>query len=260
MYKTRGQGERRPPAASSCLEKETKMETVRCTLAEKKRNEGTIPASIARAQKIQETLRRQCSVRPVPDLSAVRTIAGADAAYDGNSVYSAVVLMTFPGLSEIRSVVSRSEASFPYIAGYFAFREGPGLIEAVDRLPEKPGVLLINGHGIAHPRRFGLASHVGVLLDIPVIGVAGRLMKGNYTFPRGRDGLEFPVYMGDEHVATGVRKKPGSRPVYISPGHGVTVDQSVEIVTLAAGCHRLPEPLWRAHMLAGTSVRESKAE
>ncbi len=222
--------------------------------------EGTDPASIARAQKIQETLRSRCSVRPFPELSAASTIAGADAAYDGDNVYTAVVLMSFPGLSEIQNVVIRSGAPFPYISGYFAFREGPGIIEAVGKLDEKPGILIINGHGIAHPRRFGIASHIGVLLDMPVIGVARRLMAGNYTFPLGMDTLKFPVCMGDEAVAMGIRKKPGSRPIFISPGHKVSLDQSVEIVTMVTGGHRLPEPLRRAHQLATTRVRECRAE
>lgn len=222
------------------------------------RYQGADPASIARAQKIQEILRSRCSVRPFPELSAVSTIGGADASYDWDTMYTAVVLMAFPGLSEIQSIVIRSEAPFPYISGYFAFREGPGIIEAVGRLCEKPGILIINGHGIAHPRRFGIASHIGVLLDIPAIGVTRRLMNGNYAFPLGRDSLKFPVYLGGEPVAMGIRKKPGSRPIFISPGHKVSLDQSVEIVTMVTGRHRLPEPLRRAHMLASTCVREHK--
>ena len=236
------------------------MERLRNKPAGKTRCEGTDPASIARAQKIQETLRSRCSVRPFPELSAASTIAGADAAYDGDNVCTAVVLMSFPGLSEIQNVAIRSEAPFPYISGYFAFREGPGIIEAVGKLDEKPGILIINGHGTAHPRRFGIASHIGVLLDMPVIGVARRLMAGNYTFPLGRDSLKFPVCMGDEAVAMGIRIKPGSRPVFISPGHKVSLDQSVEIVTMVTGGHRLPEPLRRAHKLATTRVRECRAE
>jgi deoxyribonuclease V len=234
------------------------METVKIARTGNTRDKGTDPASIARMQKIQETLRRQCSVRPFPELSSVSTIAGADASYDGDTVYTAVVLMAFPGMSEIQSVAIRSEAPFPYISGYFAFREGPGIIEAVGKLREKPGVLIINGHGIAHPRRFGIASHVGVLLDMPAIGVTRRLMTGNYTFPLGQDPLKFPVYMGGEPVAMGIRKKPGSRPIFISPGHKVSLDQSVEIVTMVTGHHRLPEPLRRAHMLARIRVREYK--
>ncbi len=235
------------------------MERVRNTPAGNTRYQETDPALIALLQKIQETLRSRCSVDPFPGLSAVSTIAGADAAYDGDNVYTAVVLMTFPGLSEIQSVIIGSVAPFPYISGYFVFREGPGIFEAVGRLPEKPGVLIINGHGIAHPRRFGIASHIGILLDIPAIGVSRRLIAGDYTFPRGRDSLTFPVYMGGVPVAMGIRKKSGTRPIFVSPGHKISLDQAVDIVTMMTGGHTLPEPLRRAHNLASTRVREQRA-
>src|SRR5512136_1213184 len=135
------------------------------------------------ALRIQEMLRHHCILERTIDICEIRYIGGADAAYDQDRIYAAIVVMKFPGLEVVEKACSVQEISFPYVPGLLSFREGPAILDAFSNLTTIPDLIFMNGHGYAHPKRFGLASHVGLLLDIPSIGVAKRLLIGEVAQP-----------------------------------------------------------------------------
>ena len=202
------------------------------------------------AEKIQQRLCHHCILERSIDICEIRHVAGADAAYDQDTIYAAVVVMTFPGLDVIEKTCSVQTIAFPYIPGLLAFREGPAIVNAFRTLSAVPDLILMNGHGYAHPKRFGIASHVGVVLDIPSIGVAQRLLIGNGATPAAVRGSTEPVF--DQHVIIGmaVRSREGTKPVYVSAGHRVDLALAVDIVLKTTVTHRLTEPVWQADQWA----------
>jgi deoxyribonuclease V len=142
------------------------------------------PPNPAEALKIQETVRHHCILERTIDICEIRYVAGADAAYDHDTIYAAIVVMKFPGLEVVGKTCSVQKVTFPYIPGLLSFREGPAILDAFSNLTTVPDLIFMNGHGYAHPKRFGLASHVGLLLDIPSIGVAKRLLIGRPLCPK----------------------------------------------------------------------------
>jgi deoxyribonuclease V len=127
---------------------------------------------VQKAEYVQERLRNRCSLDKVIETDDISLIAGADAAYSGDTVIAAVVVMTYPNLVKVCDSVAHIKTRFPYIPGLFVFREGPGLLKAFHTLDCKPDLIILNGHGYAHPRRFGIACHIGLILGVPSIGVA----------------------------------------------------------------------------------------
>ena len=204
----------------------------------------------AEAEKKQEILRHRSKVERMIETDEIRLIAGADAAYDQDTIYAAVVVMTFPGLDVIEKTCSVQTIAFPYIPGLLAFREGPAIVDAFRTLSAVPDLIQMNGHGYAHPERFGIASHVGVVLDIPSIGVAQRLLIGSGATPATVRGSTEPVF--DRHVIIGmaVRSREGTKPVYVSAGHRVDLALAVDIVLKTTVTHRLTEPVWQADQWA----------
>jgi deoxyribonuclease V len=204
----------------------------------------------ADAEKKQEVLRHRDKVERMIDSDEIRLIAGADAAYDQDTIYAAVVVMTFPWLDVVEKTCSVQAIPFPYIPGLLAFREGPAIVDAFRTLSVVPDLILLNGHGYAHPKRFGMASHVGVVLDIPSIGVAQRLLIGNGTTPGAVRGSTEPVF--DRHVIIGmaVRSREETKPVYVSAGYRVDLVLAVDIVLKTTVTHRLTEPIWQADQWA----------
>lgn len=185
------------------------------------------------------------------DLDKVQTVAGADSNYDRRRglIGALVAVLKFPEF-ELMDIASEiQKVGIPYIPGYLSFREGPAMIEAFRKLKTKPDVTLIDGNGIAHPRRMGLASYVGVLLDIPTIGCAK-----SATFPYKLPPLEkgsFSLYRDDkgEKVGYCLRTRFSVKPVFVSPGHRMDFDSSRNLV-LDCCKYRIPEPLRIAHHLA----------
>ncbi|QSZ66807.1 endonuclease V [Methanofollis aquaemaris] len=212
----------------------------------------------AEALALQARLRRRVVARGAP---APALVAGLDAAYsrDGATIYGAAVLFLFPGLEQVGEAWTECEARFPYIPGLFAFREGPALCAALEALDRTPDLILVHGHGIAHPRRCGIASHLGVLLGTPSIGVADLLLVGEAGEPRGERGAAAPVRFEGEVVGWAVRTRTGARPIYVSPGHLVGHAAAVELVLAMTGNYRRPEPLRAAHRCA-VSVRAGKTK
>ena len=202
------------------------------------------------AKKIQDMLRHNCIVKRTIDIEEIRHVAGADAAYTRDTIYAAVVVMTFPGLDIVEKISTEQEVPFPYIPGLFSFREGPAILEAFSSLTTVPDLLLINGHGYAHPKRIGIASHVGIVLDIPSIGVAQRLLTGNVAMPGEERGSTEPVLDKNEVIGMAVRTVENAKPVFVSAGHKVDLAQAVDLVLKTTITHRLSEPIWHADRLS----------
>jgi deoxyribonuclease V len=203
-----------------------------------------------KAQEIQETLRHRCIVERTIDTGRIRYIAGADAAYADDMIYAAVVVLTFPGLEVVEKTCTARKVPFPYIPGLLSFREGPALLDAFDRLATVPDLIFINGHGYAHPKRFGIASHVGLILDIPSVGIAQRLLTGTAAFPGAERGYVQPVLDRSEVIGMAVRTMEGQKPVFVSAGHRVDLEQAVEMALKTTMDHRISEPVWHADQVS----------
>jgi len=222
---------------------------------EKKYPEHAAPEFIrapdpAEAQKVQEMLRHHCIIERTIDIGEIRLVAGADAAYSKDTLYAAVVVMTFPGLEVVEKTYTVQEVPFPYIPGLLSFREGPAILDAFRSLSTVPDLTLINGHGYAHPKRFGLASHVGLILDIPSVGIAQRLLTGTMTLPDAARGSTGPVLDKNEIIGRAVRTVQDAKPVFISAGYKVDLAQAVDIALKTTTLHRITEPLWHADVVS----------
>lgn len=208
------------------------------------------PTDAAEAIALQKVL----AGRVITDdrLGVVRYVAGLDVGpvAGDTEVRAAVAVLRFPDLRMADQAVARRPAVFPYIPGLLSFREVPALLDALDRLGQKPDLLLCDGQGLAHPRRFGLACHLGVLTDIPSIGVAKSLLVGEYTpVPRQR-GAWRPLIHKGEVVGAALRTRTGVAPVYVSIGHRISLDTAIGYVLACAPQFRLPETTRAAHRLA----------
>jgi deoxyribonuclease V len=200
--------------------------------------------------RIQEGLRGKIVLEDgIPE--KIKRVAGVDQSFpEKNIVRSCIVVLSFPGLVEIERAFSETKTEFPYIPGLLAFREGPGIVEAYGKLKEKPDVLIVDGHGIAHPRRVGIATHVGILLDIATIGVAKRRLIGEFDVPE-KVGDYTLLRDGGEIVGVILKSRKGCNPIFISPGHRISLYTSMLIVEKCLKGHKLPEPTRLAHELAG---------
>lgn len=203
--------------------------------------------SHAQAVGIQETLRPRIAAAPLP--KEPRLVAGADVAYSRRThrVYAAVVLVELPSLETVESVGVTRAATFPYIPGLLSFREAPPLLDAFERLSQAPDVLVFDGQGLAHPRRFGLACHCGLLLDAPSIGCAKTRLVGEHGAVPDRRGASVPLRVNGETVGAVARTREGVNPVFVSPGHRADTVSAVDLVLALAVRYRLPEPQRRAH-------------
>ncbi len=208
------------------------------------------PRTVAEARAIQEALRSRVIARD--RIGRVQHVAGVDASYDRTAgvTRAAVAVLAFPGLEPASRRVVQRRTRFPYVPGYLSFRETPALLAALAGLRRRPDLILCDGHGLAHPRRFGLASHLGVLLDVPTIGVAkSRLVGTHGPVPEARASW-VPLRDGSEAIGAVLRTRAGVRPVYVSIGHRVDLVTAIEYVLRCTPRYRLPEPVRRAHALA----------
>jgi deoxyribonuclease V len=212
------------------------------------------PDNIEQARKIQESL--AAKVRCTPLRKKPKLIAGVDAAFTENRVFAAACLFAFPELALLDEVCAASFISFPYIPGYLSFREGEATLRALRLLKAKPDLILIDGQGIAHPRRMGIASHIGVLLDLPTIGCAKSRLVGEFEEPDWKRGAYSPLLFQEKIVGMVVRTRDNVRPLFISPGHKVSLKNAIEIVLQTSREFRIPEPLRRADFLSKRVKRE----
>jgi deoxyribonuclease V len=214
----------------------------------------------AEAIRLQETLRAR--VRLSGDIGEVSLVAGADASYmkGSDEIYAVVVTLSYPDLTVVERVSASAETTFPYIPGLLTFREGPALLEAFRRLQSEPQVIFFDGQGIAHPRGLGIASHIGLLLDRPTVGVAKSLLFGTTTEPGPGRGSVSPVLHNGERVGMAVRTKEKTKPVYVSVGHRIALLPAVDLVLATGRGYRLPEPTRQAHLYANVVRREESRE
>lgn len=206
------------------------------------------------AHRIQKDLAGRVSTRNV--MGEIRRVAGADIAIDraGNKARAAVVVLSFPDLDLVERRMVEIDLAFPYVPGLLSFREAPAILAAFEKLTETPDLLLADGQGLAHPRRFGIACHLGVLLDLPAIGCAKSLLVGCHE-PLGEAlGSQVEVTDRGEAVAMALRTRAGSKPIYVSLGHQVDLATAVRLVMRCIRGHRLPEPTHVAHRAAAGPV------
>ena len=203
---------------------------------------------IQELEKLQEELSRKVLIEPLKDEPQV--VGGVDVSYRGKWGLGVLILMRWPELEVIQERFKIGEVYFPYIPCFLSFREVPllePLFEGLDLLPE---VLFVDGQGIAHPRRFGLASHLGVLLGLRTIGCAKRPLLGKAEEPEDRKGAFSLLRYENDVVGALLRTKKGVKPLCVSPGHKMDLEGSIHLVLKATRGFRIPEPLRRAHLLS----------
>lgn len=174
-------------------------------------------------------------------LSEIETIAGIDASYKDEG-FAVIVVMTFPALEVIEQATATRESVFPYVPGLLSFREAPVVLDAYAKLTRKPDLLLCDGQGIAHPRRLGLASHLGVYLDMPSVGCAKSRLTGRYEEPGPQMGDRSPLTSRNETIGMVVRSKPRTNPLFVSIGNKIDLPTAVDVVLACLRGYRLPEP------------------
>jgi deoxyribonuclease V len=177
-------------------------------------------------------------------------VAGADVSYDrfSSTFYAGVVVLRLPDLTVVERRGAVGESRFPYIPGLLSFREAPILLEAFARVEAEPDVVMLDGQGVAHPRRLGIASHVGLWLDRPCVGCAKSILTGRYKDLGRRAGEQAWLVHKDEVVGKAVRTKDGVTPVYVSAGHRIDLESAVRVVLACRAGYRLPEPTRQAHL------------
>jgi deoxyribonuclease V len=218
-------------------------------------NDWLYPGSLENAARIQRLLAEQ--VRVEDGFDAVNTIGGTDVSnniYDPEQrVYAAVVTLTSQDLTVQAQSCVMEKAPLPYVPGFLGFREAPALVRAYQQLQTVPDVLLVDGHGISHPRGLGIASHLGVLLDRPTVGVAKSILVGNPADTLGNQpGDRVPLIWRGQVLGMVVRTKRNVQPVYVSVGHRICLEKAVELVLASVSRYRLPEPTRQAHLAANT--------
>jgi deoxyribonuclease V len=179
-------------------------------------------------------------------IAAVDTVFNKDTDY----LYASAVIFDFPDLKELESASAKMKANFPYIPGFLSFREGPVILKALVKLKRTPDLIIYRGHGIAHPRFFGLAAHLGVWTDIPSIGCAMEPLVGDFNMPGMKKGSRADVYYRGFEVGCVYRSRTGVKPIFISPGHMCIPNNAAKIISRCLGSYRTPEPLRRAHLYA----------
>jgi deoxyribonuclease V len=204
----------------------------------------------AEARALQERLSGQAEVRD--RLGALALVAGIDVGFEerGRVTRAAVAVLRVADLQLVESTLARRPTAFPYVPGLLSFREIPAVLEALAALACTPDLLLADGQGLAHPRRFGLACHLGWLVDTPTIGVAKSRLLGAFTPPPDQRGAWAPLLDRGEVVGAAVRTRRGVKPVFVSPGHRLDVASAVRLTLACTGRYRLPEPSRAAHRLA----------
>ena len=203
------------------------------------------------AKEIQNKLRRKFVKKKI-DLRAVRNIAGVDAAYSKleNRLYAAATLFSYPNLTKKEACTAAMPINFPYIPGLLTFREGPAILEALGQLNEEPDVIMFDGQGYAHPRHLGIATHIGILINKPTIGVAKSPLTGEFKTPRTKRGNQSKLIESNKQIGIVLRTKDNVAPLFISVGYQLNLPQSVELVLSCCIGYRLPEPIRQAHLLA----------
>lgn len=222
-----------------------------------------IPAvdfSLYTPQQAAEEQRRLASkaiLCPLPRPPA--TVGGMDVGIRNGVACATVVVLSYPALRVLAWSLARAPISFPYIPGLLAYREIPVALEALRNLDALPDVLICDGQGIAHPRRMGIATHLGILLDHPTVGCAKSRLWGAHAPVGNERGAWQPLDDHGETIGAALRTRQGVKPVYVSPGHRTDLDCALRLVLDCAPRYRLPEPTRLAHTLAAVGEAEFRA-
>lgn len=204
--------------------------------------------SASEAVALQKQLAPQVRIAPLQHQP--KFIAGADLSFDKGSdeVWAGIVVLSYPDLQIVEERGLQTRAPFPYVPGLLSFREAPAVLEVWDKLEHKPDVLVLDGQGLAHPRRFGLACHLGLWLGIPTYGSAKTLFVGDFENLGIERGSVAEMKHRGEVVGAAVRTKNKVTPVYVSVGNQITLDDAVKLTLGCDGGYRVPEPTRRAHL------------
>ncbi|MFF0719547.1 endonuclease V [Micromonospora sp. NPDC003816] len=212
--------------------------------------------TVAEAERVQQELRRHLDLTGGP-AKPPRLVAGVDVSYDKTStrIVAAAVLVDLTSGVEVETVVVPGEVTFPYVPGLLAFREVPMLLTALDRLDRSPDTVVCDGYGIAHPRRFGLACHLGVVTGLPTFGVAKTPFVGTYAEPGPRRGDRSVLRDGDNVLGHALRTQTDVKPVFVSVGHRTDLDRVTALTLALSPRYRLPDVIRRADFLSREALR-----
>ncbi|MCJ0743353.1 endonuclease V [Pedobacter montanisoli] len=204
--------------------------------------------TLAEATAIQNELKSELRFDLAENLD-FKTVGGADISFNkgSNQFFAAIVILNFPRMTLQGYALAHGISNFPYIPGFLGFREVPSLLKAWDMIPNKPDVLILDGQGILHPRKMGIASHFGVLTKHLTMGCAKKSLFGKYEEPDLQKYSDSPIYGHHEILGYALRTKDRTQPVYVSPGYGLNVSQSLNLICKCMGKYRIPEPTRIAH-------------
>lgn len=208
---------------------------------------------------LQREMRERIKLQPLN--KTVRTVGGTDISFNkySDTVYAGIVLLSYPDMQVIHSATAIATVTFPYVPGLLAFREVPALLQVWNKLEIKPDVLVLDGHGIAHPRRMGIASHFGLIADVPTIGCGKTRLTGRFGPLAEPKFSTSDLIDKGEVIGTVIRTKVKCNPVFVSPGHNITMSESVEIIKNCTGKYRIPEPTRLTHLLVNqVRIRENE--
>jgi deoxyribonuclease V len=206
---------------------------------------------VQEAKELQAELAERVVTDTTFDPSTVKTVAGVDVGFRGDMARAAVVVLNLPDLNPVDCAVSEAAITFPYVPGLLAFREGPSVLGALEKLTVWPDLCIFDAHGLAHPRRLGLASHMGVILDQPSIGCAKSRLLGVHDEPGNAVGEWVPLRDAGQTIGAVLRSRAGVKPLYVSIGHRVDLSTSIDFVLRCTSGYRLPETTRHAHKVAG---------
>ena len=212
----------------------------------KYRNLHSWEVSPSESIKLQKELKKKISLKK--SFNKVKIVAGADVSYYQNKMIAGVIVFEFPNLKVIERQFFISPINLLYIPGLLTFREGPSLLEALKKIKIEPDVILFDGQGIAHPRRMGIATHLGLFLDKPTIGCAKSRLSGKYTSVGEEKGDYALLKEGEEVLGAVLRTRRKVKPIFVSPGHKIDLSNSIEIVLKCIVKYRLPLPVRKAHV------------
>ena len=199
---------------------------------------------------LQHQLAAQIDTATPLNLDAIRLIGGVDVSVKDNVSQAAIVVLRFPELDVIETVRAAVPTPFPYIPGLLSFRQGAVILEALGKLHHAPDVLIFDGQGIAHPRRIGIAAHIGLFLEIPTVGCAKSRLTGTHDLLDDTKGAWVPLRDGDDTIGVVLRTRTNVKPVYVSIGHRATLKTARELVLRCTTRYKLPEPTRAAHRAA----------
>jgi len=209
------------------------------------------PWNVSREEAIGIQQRLRALISTEKDFEEVSTVAGVDVGFEGDMAKAAVVVLRYPDLTPLEQAGAHVPVTFPYIPGLLSFREAPSILAALEKLKTEPDLIIVDGQGIAHPRRFGIASHLGLLVDKPTIGCAKSRLVGVHHEPGPKVGSYAYLYDGQEIIGAVLRTKLKTSPVYVSIGHRIDLEAAIHYVLTCCRGYRLPEPIRLAHQVAG---------